>query len=87
MESVIFASQILRLMAACVMVCTVIWQPETATKYLLQDGDLLFARSGATVGKAFLYHSYMGSACFAGYLIRARVNTDKLVPRFLRYYS
>ena len=61
--------------------------PETATKYLLQDCDLLFARSGATVGKTFLYRSYMGSACFAGYLIRARVNADKLLPTFLRYYS
>ena len=34
--------------------------------YLLKDGDVLFARSGATVGKTYCYRSEHGPACFAG---------------------
>ena len=45
-----------------------------AKPYILQDGDLLFARSGGTVGKSFLYKQSYGNAAFAGYLIRAVVN-------------
>ena len=39
-------------------------------KYLLNDGDILFARSGATVGKTFLYKPKYGRCIYAGYLIR-----------------
>jgi type I restriction enzyme S subunit len=31
---------------------------EIAQPYLLRDGDILLARSGATVGKSFIYHNY-----------------------------
>lgn len=47
--------------------------PETATPYLLKEGDILLARSGATVGKSFIYRVDWGKACYAGYLIRARI--------------
>jgi type I restriction enzyme S subunit len=59
---------------------------EVAKPYLLADGDILLARSGATVGKSFLFHSNQGPACFAGYLIRARFQTDKVLPGFAFYY-
>ncbi|WP_296024374.1 restriction endonuclease subunit S [uncultured Treponema sp.] len=59
---------------------------EDSKGYLLQDGDILFARSGATVGKTFLYHSNIGKAAFAGYLIRAQLN-ENLNPKFLSYYT
>ena len=39
-------------------------------KYLLHDGDILFARSGATVGKTYHYRNTDGKAIYAGYLIR-----------------
>ena len=45
---------------------------EVAEPYLLEDGDILLARSGATVGKSFIYYSKFGKAAYAGYLIRAR---------------
>ncbi|UBV19665.1 restriction endonuclease subunit S [Mycolicibacterium fortuitum] len=61
--------------------------PDIAAPYLLDDGDLLFARSGGTVGKTFLYRSSWGTCCFAGYLVRARVNRDVLSPHFLSYYA
>jgi len=61
--------------------------PEVAELYLLDDGDILLARSGATVGKAFIYKQEWGSACFAGYLIRFRCNQEILIPSFLFYYT
>ena len=59
---------------------------EAAEDYILVDDDVLFARSGATVGKAFIYKEKYGRAAFAGYLIRARVN-DLILPELLFYYT
>jgi type I restriction enzyme S subunit len=39
-------------------------------KYLLDDGDIVFARTGATVGKSFLIRGKIPEAVFASYLIR-----------------
>ena len=61
--------------------------PESKAKeYLLQEGDVLFARSGAPVGKTFQFKNYKGRACFAGYLIRARPN-QKILSDFLYYFT
>ena len=60
--------------------------PDKAENYLLQKGDVLFARSGATVGKTFLFEENI-SACFAGYLIKATPNKTKLNSRFLYFYT
>ena len=49
--------------------------PEEAQPYLLQEGDLLLARSGS-VGRSFLYRQNWGQVCHAGYLIRARLKSD-----------
>ena len=57
--------------------------PEVARDYLVQPGDLLLARSGATVGKAFLVPADAGEACYAGYLIRAHPQRALIEPRFL----
>ena len=56
---------------------------EIAEPYLLREGDILLARSGATVGKTFIYRKEWGKACFAGYLIRFPCNRDLLLPDFL----
>lgn len=53
-----------------------------AKPYLLQDGDILLARSGATVGKSFLYLNCYSRAAYAGYLIRARFNHSLIDPEF-----
>lgn len=49
---------------------------ETKKKYLLKDGDLVFARTGATVGKSFLLKGKIPELVFASYLIRVRVNKE-----------
>jgi type I restriction enzyme, S subunit len=58
-----------------------------ANQYVLEDGDILLARSGATVGKSCYYQSKFGESCFAGYLIRFRSNKEKFFPRFIWYYT
>jgi len=58
-----------------------------ARPYLLADGDLLLARSGATVGKVFMYQSHWGRCCFAGYLIRLSVDRRRALPRFVWWYT
>ncbi|OAU48621.1 restriction endonuclease, partial [Lacticaseibacillus rhamnosus] len=47
-----------------------------ADNYRLQDGDVLFARTGASVGKAYRYKASDGLVYFAGFLIRARIKPE-----------
>ena len=47
-----------------------------ANNYLLQDGDILFARTGASVGKSYIYRESDGLVYFAGFLIRARIKEE-----------
>jgi type I restriction enzyme S subunit len=62
--------------------------PESLTApFLLRDGDILLARSGATAGKAFRYRSEWGAACFASYLVRLRPDRRKILPDYLYYYT
>lgn len=58
-----------------------------AEPHLLADGDVLFARSGATVGKTFRYDLSWGRAAHAGYLIRARLDPTRANPRFVHYFT
>ncbi|WP_167879896.1 restriction endonuclease subunit S [Leptospira levettii] len=60
---------------------------EVANDYLLNEGDILFARSGATVGKTFIFKNYEGVACYAGYLIKAVTLKYKMLPEYLYYYT
>lgn len=60
---------------------------KTEEKYLLQENDFLIARSGNTVGKTFLYKKYFGKCIFAGYLVRYKLNTQKIIPEYLLYYT
>lgn len=56
---------------------------EKAQDYMVYPGDILLARSGATVGKAFLVPEGTGEACHAGYLIKAMVRRDLMHPEYL----
>ena len=48
----------------------------TAGSYLLNDGEILFARTGASVGKSFIYRESDGLVYYAGFLIRAKVKPE-----------
>lgn len=54
-----------------------------AGKYALSAGDVVFARTGASVGKSYRYRPEDGPLVFAGFLIRVRPNPDVLLPSFL----
>lgn len=54
---------------------------DIADDYKLFEGDILFARTGASVGKSFIYNENDGLTYFAGYLIRAKI-IDDFVPEF-----
>ena len=47
-----------------------------ADDYLLKEGDILFARTGASVGKSYQYEPLDGKVYFAGFLIRARIKPE-----------
>jgi len=51
-------------------------------KYLLKDGDLVFARTGATVGKSYLIRGRIPEAVFASYLIRI-ILSDQVRKEFI----
>ena len=56
---------------------------ENYDKYLLQDDDFLFARTGDTVGKSLLYkRAQMGMAVYAGYLIKYTFDKEKIIPEY-----
>jgi type I restriction enzyme S subunit len=56
-------------------------------RYRLDSGDVLFARSGATAGKTFIYSSDLGPSIFAGYCIRFRFDRKKALPEFIYFYT
>ena len=58
---------------------------EDDEQYKLSYGDFMFARMGATVGKAYVYRT--GNQIFAGYLIRYKLNLEKIVPEYLYGYT
>lgn len=58
-------------------------------KYFLENNDILFARSGATVGKAYIHKSAnVNYPCFfAGYMIRCIVDDTIMLPDYLFAYT
>ncbi len=49
----------------------------------LKEGDIVFARTGASVGKSYKYRVEDGRLVFAGFLIRVKPNTNKLNSELL----
>ena len=58
-----------------------------SAKHELQKNDILFARTGATVGKTYFYDGSIGKAIFAGYCIRFRFDENKVMPKFVYWYT
>ena len=59
---------------------------EQAKGFILEHEDILFARSGGTVGKAFIFQESYGRCAFAGYLIRAKI-IGRISPWFVYYFT
>jgi type I restriction enzyme S subunit len=55
------------------------------SKYKLADGDIVFARTGATTGKSYLV-SNPPESVFASYLIRVQLSDKELLPQFVNLF-
>jgi len=55
--------------------------------YILKNGDIVFARTGATVGKTYLHNDKNKELVFAGFLIRYRTDEKQLLPYYLKSYT
>ncbi|MBR4338449.1 MAG: restriction endonuclease subunit S [Bacteroidaceae bacterium] len=56
-----------------------------APAYLLTDGDILFARTGATVGKSYLVEGLKDPAIYASYLIRVQTSSV-ILPAYIKFF-
>lgn len=54
--------------------------------YRLQEGDIVLARTGASVGKSYLYNADDGELVYAGFLIKVSCDQSLFLPRFLRHF-
>ena len=60
-------------------------QEDEIPNYLLKKNDILFARTGGTVGKSYLVKDVSNEAIYAGYLIRTRYS-QSLCPEYMKYF-
>lgn len=59
----------------------------SATKFMLQEGDIVFARTGNSTGRNYYYDPRDGEFVFAGFLIKFSLDGSKVNPRFIKYYT
>jgi type I restriction enzyme S subunit len=52
--------------------------------YRLNTDDIVFARTGASVGKSYLYNTNDGELVYAGYLIRFQINSQLANSRYIK---
>lgn len=60
-------------------------EEETYANYLLKENDVVFARTGNTTGKSYVYKRDDGLLVFAGFLIKFSINEHKCDVNFLKY--
>ena len=60
---------------------------EDIEKYILEEGDIVFARTGNSTGKAYFHEAKNGRLAFAGFLIKYSLNPLLVNPKYIRYYS
>ena len=58
---------------------------EKAKSFELSDGDILFARTGATVGKSYLVESAPNNSIYASYLIRIQYS-NLISSQYIKYF-
>ena len=60
---------------------------ENLESYLLSDNDIVFARTGNSTGRSYLYDKRHGDLVYAGFLIRYKIDENKINPKYLRYFT
>jgi len=61
-------------------------EKEVTKDNYLEEGDIVLARTGASVGKSYKYRAEDGELVFAGFLIRIKPDTSKINPELLFQY-
>ena len=56
-------------------------------KYILEEGDLVFARTGNSTGKTYFHEDKNGRLAFAGFLIKYSLDPKLVNPKYLKYYT
>jgi len=59
---------------------------EKANQYLLQENDIVFARTGASTGRNYFYDGEIENMVYAGFLIKFSLNPELVNPRYIKYY-
>ena len=54
--------------------------------YFLREGDIVFARTGASTGRNYCYNPKDGDLVFAGFLIKFSIDSKKILPQYVKYY-
>ena len=60
---------------------------ENADEYILQPNDIVFARTGNSTGRSYFYDGSDGILVYAGFLIKFSLDSKKVNPRILKYYT
>ena len=60
---------------------------ENANKFILENGDIVFARTGNSTGKSYYYDGEILNLVYAGFLIKFSLNEKKVNPKFIKYYT
>ena len=63
-----------------------VWSDDIS-KYILEDGDLVVARTGNSTGRTYFHEVRNGKLAFAGFLIKYGLDKNKVNPKFLKYYT
>lgn len=58
-----------------------------AAKYILRQHDIVFARTGASVGRSYYYEESDGILVYAGFLIKFSLDPNKVNTKILKYYT
>jgi type I restriction enzyme, S subunit len=53
--------------------------------YFLEENDIVFARTGASTGRTYLYDKSDGKLVYAGFLIKFSIDTNKAVPQYIKF--
>jgi type I restriction enzyme S subunit len=59
---------------------------DNAHKYFLSPNDIVFARTGASIGRNYFYDGNDGQFVFAGFLIKFSLDPSKVNPKYIKYY-
>ncbi len=60
---------------------------KNAVNYILRSNDIVFARTGASVGRSYFYDKKDGVLVYAGFLIKFSIDPQKVNPKILKYYT